>query len=48
MMGREKEKEIQLESAMSTNCLILGLDSIDFVVGGSNDTPSVVVRLFHH
>lgn len=46
-MDREKEREIELESAMYTNCLLLGLDpSIIGVVGGNNTTPRV--GLFRH
>ncbi|KAI4388767.1 hypothetical protein MLD38_001070 [Melastoma candidum] len=42
-MDREKEREIELESAMYTNCLLLGLDPS---VIGSNGTPRV--GLFRH
>ncbi|KAK9734981.1 hypothetical protein RND81_04G175400 [Saponaria officinalis] len=46
-MDREKEREIELESAMYTNCLLLGLDpSILGLVPGSNSTPRV--GLFRH
>lgn len=45
-MDREKEREIELESAMYTNCLLLGLDpSIIGLVSG-NTTPHV--GLFRH
>ncbi|KAK4746684.1 hypothetical protein SAY87_025721 [Trapa incisa] len=45
-MDREKEREIELESAMYTNCLLLGLDPSIIGVGGSNGTPRV--GLFRH
>ncbi|XP_074292962.1 AUGMIN subunit 6-like [Silene latifolia] len=46
-MDREKEREIELESAMYTNCLLLGLDpSIIGIQPGSNSTPRV--GLFRH
>ncbi|KAG7985812.1 hypothetical protein I3843_03G046300 [Carya illinoinensis] len=45
-MDREKEREIELESAMYTNCLLLGLDPAVIGVGGSNGTPRV--GLFRH
>ncbi|PON95272.1 HAUS augmin-like complex subunit [Trema orientale] len=45
-MDREKEREIELESAMYTNCLLLGLDPGVIGVGGSNGTPRV--GLFRH
>lgn len=45
-MDREKEREIELESAMYTNCLLLGLDPAIIGVGGSNGTPRV--GLFRH
>ncbi|XP_004489576.1 AUGMIN subunit 6 [Cicer arietinum] len=40
-MDREKEREIELESAMYTNCLLLGLDPSIIGVGSSNSTPRV-------
>lgn len=40
-MDREKEREIELESAMYTNCLLLGLDPAIIGLGGSNATPRV-------
>ncbi|KAL5080578.1 hypothetical protein RYX36_008999 [Vicia faba] len=40
-MDREKEREIELESAMYTNCLILGLDPSVIGIGASNSTPRV-------
>ncbi|KAL0014484.1 hypothetical protein SO802_001553 [Lithocarpus litseifolius] len=47
-MDREKEREIELESAMYTNCLLLGLDpTILGVVGGSNGTPPRVGNFRH-
>ncbi|KAK7266885.1 hypothetical protein RIF29_19545 [Crotalaria pallida] len=45
-MEREKEREIELESAMYTNCLMLGLDPAIIGVGASNSTPRV--GLFRH
>lgn len=45
-MDREKEREIELESAMYTNCLLLGLDPAIIGVGGSNAAPRV--GLFRH
>ncbi|OVA17574.1 HAUS augmin-like complex subunit 6 [Macleaya cordata] len=45
-MEREKEREIELESAMYTNCLLLGLDPSVIGVGGNNGTPRV--GLFRH
>ncbi|KAJ1412700.1 HAUS augmin-like complex subunit 6, N-terminal [Sesbania bispinosa] len=45
-MDREKEREIELESAMYTNCLLLGLDPAIIGVGASNATPRV--GLFRH
>ncbi|KAK9925438.1 hypothetical protein M0R45_033762 [Rubus argutus] len=38
-MDREKEREIELESAMYTNCLLLGLDPAIVGLGASNVTP---------
>ncbi|KAM2107184.1 hypothetical protein TB2_022920 [Malus domestica] len=40
-MDREKEREVELESAMYTNCLLLGLDPAIIGLGGSNATPRV-------
>ncbi|XP_010528189.1 PREDICTED: AUGMIN subunit 6 [Tarenaya hassleriana] len=40
-MDREKERELELESAMYTNCLLLGLDPSVIGPGGSNGTPRV-------
>ncbi|XVF57873.1 hypothetical protein PTKIN_Ptkin07bG0017600 [Pterospermum kingtungense] len=40
-MDREKEREIELESAMYTNCLLLGLDPSIIGLGASNGTPRV-------
>ncbi|XP_010029045.2 AUGMIN subunit 6 [Eucalyptus grandis] len=45
-MDREKEREIELESAMYTNCLLLGLDPSVIGVGASNGAPRV--GLFRH
>ncbi|KAG5254463.1 HAUS augmin complex [Salix suchowensis] len=46
-MDREKEREIELESAMYTNCLLLGLDPSIIGLGpSSNGTPRV--GLFRH
>ncbi|XP_022740767.1 AUGMIN subunit 6-like [Durio zibethinus] len=45
-MDREKEREIELESAMYTNCLLLGLDPSIIGLGASNGTPRV--GLFRH
>ncbi|KAI4350567.1 hypothetical protein L6164_005014 [Bauhinia variegata] len=45
-MDREKEREIELESAMYTNCLLLGLDPAIIGIGGSNGIPRV--GLFRH
>ncbi|XVE67771.1 hypothetical protein DITRI_Ditri09bG0014900 [Diplodiscus trichospermus] len=45
-MDREKEREIELESAMYTNCLLLGLDPSIIGLGNSNGTPRV--GLFRH
>ncbi|XP_022154174.1 AUGMIN subunit 6 [Momordica charantia] len=45
-MDREKEREIELESAMYTNCLLLGLDPAVIGVGASTGTPRV--GLFRH
>ncbi|KAF8399881.1 hypothetical protein HHK36_015751 [Tetracentron sinense] len=40
-MERDKEREVELESAMYTNCLLLGLDPAIIGVGGNNGTPGV-------
>ncbi|KAK4477336.1 hypothetical protein RD792_016553 [Penstemon davidsonii] len=45
-MDREKEREIELESAMYTNCLLLGLDPNIIGIGSSNGTPRA--GLFRH
>ncbi|XWS40637.1 hypothetical protein CRYUN_Cryun17cG0012700 [Craigia yunnanensis] len=45
-MDREKDREIELESAMYTNCLLLGLDPSIIGLGTSNGTPRV--GLFRH
>lgn len=45
-MDREKEREIELESAMYTNCLLLGLDPSIIGVASNNGTPRV--GLFRH
>lgn len=45
-MDREKEREIELESAMYTNCLLLGLDPSIIGVGAGNSSPRV--GLFRH
>ncbi|XP_047334195.1 AUGMIN subunit 6 [Impatiens glandulifera] len=45
-MDREKEREIELESAMYTNCLLLGLDPSITGIGANNSTPRV--GLFRH
>ncbi|XP_023527979.1 AUGMIN subunit 6-like [Cucurbita pepo subsp. pepo] len=45
-MDREKEREIELESSMYTNCLLLGLDPAVIGVGASNGIPRV--GLFRH
>ncbi|KAI7741936.1 hypothetical protein M8C21_024315, partial [Ambrosia artemisiifolia] len=41
IMDREKERETELESAMYTNCLLLGLDPSVIGVGANNATPRV-------
>lgn len=46
MMDREKEREIELESAMYTNCLLLGLDPSIIGLGTSYGIPRV--GLFRH
>uniref|UniRef100_A0A5B7AHZ3 HAUS augmin-like complex subunit 6 N-terminal domain-containing protein n=1 Tax=Davidia involucrata TaxID=16924 RepID=A0A5B7AHZ3_DAVIN len=45
-MNREKDREIELESAMYTNCLLLGLDPSIIGIGANNGTPRV--GLFHN
>ncbi|KAJ9540333.1 hypothetical protein OSB04_026839 [Centaurea solstitialis] len=45
-MDREKERETELESAMYTNCLLLGLDPSIIGVGANNGAPRV--GLFRH
>ncbi|XP_071914787.1 AUGMIN subunit 6 [Coffea arabica] len=45
-MDREKEREIELESAMYTNCLLLGLDPAIIGIGANNGTPRI--GLFRH
>ncbi|KAI8533496.1 hypothetical protein RHMOL_Rhmol10G0015700 [Rhododendron molle] len=45
-MDREKERETELESAMYTNCLLLGLDPSIIGIGANNGTPRV--GLFRH
>ncbi|GAB2279763.1 AUGMIN subunit 6, variant 2 [Dionaea muscipula] len=45
-MDREKEREIELESSMYTNCLLLGLDPTIIGLGANNTTPRV--GLFRH
>ncbi|KAL8247163.1 hypothetical protein R6Q59_008379 [Mikania micrantha] len=45
-MDREKERETELESAMYTNCLLLGLDPSIIGAGANNGTPRV--GLFRH
>ncbi|KAL1536530.1 AUGMIN subunit 6 [Salvia divinorum] len=45
-VDREMEREIELESAMYTNCLLLGLDPNLIGVGSNNGTPRV--GLFRH
>ncbi|XP_058093778.1 AUGMIN subunit 6 [Magnolia sinica] len=47
-MDREKERELELESAMYTNCLLLGLDPSILGIGGSNGSSSTRVGLFRH
>jgi hypothetical protein len=42
---REKEREAELEGAMYTNCLLLGLDP---AVLGSPSSPAGRVGLFRH
>ncbi|XXG62340.1 hypothetical protein AAC387_Pa05g0713 [Persea americana] len=45
-MDREKEREVELECAMYTNCLLLGLDPSILGIGGTNATPRL--GLFRH
>ncbi|CAA0820141.1 Unknown protein [Striga hermonthica] len=45
-MDREKEREIELESAMYTNCLLLGLDPTIIGIGSNNGAHRV--GLFRH
>ncbi|XP_043725215.1 AUGMIN subunit 6 isoform X2 [Telopea speciosissima] len=40
-MEREKEREVELESAMYTNCLLLGLDPSIIGIVGNNSNPRV-------
>ncbi|KAL3376573.1 hypothetical protein AABB24_003155 [Solanum stoloniferum] len=40
-MDREKEREMELESAMYTNCLLLGLDPAIIGIVANNGTPRV-------
>ncbi|XP_009772671.1 AUGMIN subunit 6-like [Nicotiana sylvestris] len=40
-MDREKEREVELESAMYTNCLLLGLDPSIIGIGAGSGTPRV-------
>ncbi|XP_042499956.1 AUGMIN subunit 6-like [Macadamia integrifolia] len=40
-MEREKEREVELESAMYTNCLLLGLDPSILGIVGNNGNPRV-------
>ncbi|KAI8541370.1 hypothetical protein RHMOL_Rhmol08G0054900 [Rhododendron molle] len=47
-MDREKEREIELESAMYTNCLLLGLDPSIIGVGANNGSSTPRVGLFRH
>ncbi|KAL6136147.1 hypothetical protein ACLB2K_061448 [Fragaria x ananassa] len=44
-MGRDKEREIELESAMYTNCLLLGLDPA--VIEATNGNPPRVGSFRH-
>ncbi|XP_028778541.1 AUGMIN subunit 6 isoform X2 [Neltuma alba] len=46
MMDREREREIELESAMYTNCLLLGLEPAIIGIGCSGGIPRV--GLFRH
>ncbi|KAL6518758.1 AUGMIN subunit 6 [Orobanche hederae] len=45
-MDREKEREIELENAMYTNCLLLGLDPNIIGIGANNGAPRL--GLFRH
>ncbi|XP_059645726.1 AUGMIN subunit 6-like [Cornus florida] len=45
-MDREKERELELESAMYTNCLLLGLDPSIIGIGANSGAPRV--GLFRH
>ncbi|KAH0878785.1 hypothetical protein HID58_066179 [Brassica napus] len=45
-MDREKERDLELESAMYTNCLLLGLDPNVIGLGSSNGTPRNMCALF--
>ncbi|KAL6552916.1 hypothetical protein OROGR_006758 [Orobanche gracilis] len=45
-MDREKEREIELENAMYTNCLLLGLDPNIIGIGSNNGAPRL--GLFRH
>ncbi|KAL5991172.1 hypothetical protein ACLOJK_012078 [Asimina triloba] len=47
-MDREKEREVELEMAMYTNCLLLGLDPSILGIGGSNGSSCPRVGLFRH
>ncbi|KAL9263642.1 AUGMIN subunit 6-like protein [Drosera capensis] len=51
-MDREKEREIELESAMYTNCLLLGLDPSTIGLPSNNSSGNVAasppVGLFRH
>lgn len=46
MRWKGKEREIELESAMYTNCLLLGLDPAIIGIGANSGTPRV--GLFRH
>ncbi|XP_054802834.1 AUGMIN subunit 6-like isoform X3 [Prosopis cineraria] len=46
MMDREREREMELESAMYSNCLLLGLDPAIIGIGCSGGIPRV--GLFRH
>ncbi|KAL0424229.1 UNVERIFIED_CONTAM: AUGMIN subunit [Sesamum radiatum] len=45
-MDREKEREMELESAMYTNCLLLGLDPN--IIGAGSNSGNPRVGLFRH
>ncbi|KAG9141980.1 hypothetical protein Leryth_009333 [Lithospermum erythrorhizon] len=47
-MEREKEREAELESAMYTNCLLLGLDPAIIEFGSNNGSTNPRVGLFRH